>query len=156
MTTLAMTEKRPWYREPFVWLIIALPSSAILAGFYTLYLAIVSYDGLVADDYYKQGLAINKRLEKEDIAKQYGLKAQVQVEQTKLRVLMNTTTDYVLPETIKVLLSHGTRQGYDQTITLMQTELATYSGSIEKLIPGHWNVIMEQDDWRVTQSLYLR
>lgn len=42
-----------------------MPATAIVAGFITLWLAITSYDGLVADDYYKQGLAINQTLARE-------------------------------------------------------------------------------------------
>ena len=54
------TPKKPWYREFYVWLVIFFPVLAIVAGFYTLKLAIESDDGLVEDDYYKQGIEINR------------------------------------------------------------------------------------------------
>ena len=63
MTTL--TENllaKSWYREPWPWLLMMGPAIVIVAGFYTLWLAIQSNDGLVADDYYKRGLAINQTL----------------------------------------------------------------------------------------------
>ena len=41
----------------------------IVAGVYTTVLAFTSSDGLVADDYYKQGLAINKTLKREERAR---------------------------------------------------------------------------------------
>ena len=34
----------PWYREPYVWLLISIPAAAVLAGLITLALAIASDD----------------------------------------------------------------------------------------------------------------
>ena len=42
-------------------------------GLITLWLAITSFDGLVADDYYKQGLAINQTLARADAAQELRL-----------------------------------------------------------------------------------
>lgn len=30
---------KPWYKHPWVWVMIALPASAVVAGLYTVYLA---------------------------------------------------------------------------------------------------------------------
>ncbi len=30
---------KPWYKHPWVWVMIALPASAVVAGIYTVYLA---------------------------------------------------------------------------------------------------------------------
>ncbi|RPI42555.1 MAG: hypothetical protein EHM59_17550, partial [Betaproteobacteria bacterium] len=58
---MSSTPIKPWYREPWPWLLMAAPAAAVLAGAVTLALAIQSYDGLVAEDYYKQGLAVNQQ-----------------------------------------------------------------------------------------------
>ncbi len=55
-------ERSVWYREPYVWLLIAIPACAVVAGFVTLALAIATDDGLVVDDYYWQGKQINRVL----------------------------------------------------------------------------------------------
>jgi len=41
---------RPWYKEPWPWILIALPLITIIASFITLYLAISRPDYLVVDD----------------------------------------------------------------------------------------------------------
>ena len=41
---------RPWYREPWPWVLIALPLMTIIASFFTLYLAISQPDYRVADE----------------------------------------------------------------------------------------------------------
>lgn len=43
-------ENLPWYRHFWVWFIIALPASAVIAGFITLWLAMSRPDHLVVDD----------------------------------------------------------------------------------------------------------
>lgn len=40
----------PWYRQFWPWFIIALPASAVVAGFITLWLAVSNPDHLVVDD----------------------------------------------------------------------------------------------------------
>ena len=145
---------RPWYKEPLVWLVISLPASAIVAGIYTLFLAIVSYDGLVVDDYYKQGLAINKRLEKDNKASLYGLAAQINTNDKVIELELSANEDFIYPHLLTVTLSHATKQGYDQTLLLKQTTPTVYAGEYIELIPGRWNVIIEQNEWRLLSSLY--
>jgi hypothetical protein len=48
-------ELQPWYRQFWPWFIIALPASAVIASFVTLWLAISNPDHLVVDeDEYQQ------------------------------------------------------------------------------------------------------
>ncbi|MBL0421042.1 FixH family protein [Ramlibacter sp. AW1] len=52
----------PWWRHGHVWLVIAGPVVAVVAGFTTLFLALSTSDPLVAQDYYRQGIEINRTL----------------------------------------------------------------------------------------------
>ena len=72
---------RPWQKEPFICMLISFPLAAVLGGFVTLYLAIVSYDGLIVDDYYKRGLEINRVLDREQQAQALGLDMTVEIDQ---------------------------------------------------------------------------
>jgi hypothetical protein len=40
----------PWYRYPWPWVAIAIPATAVVGGFVTLYLAVKNPDPLVVDD----------------------------------------------------------------------------------------------------------
>jgi len=65
MTTTTLTAKNktnPWYREPWPWLLMAGPFIVIVAGIVTAWLAVSTSDGLVTDDYYKEGLAVAETL----------------------------------------------------------------------------------------------
>jgi uncharacterized protein len=52
----------PWWKFGYVWLVISGPAVVVVAGFATLWLAIANPETLVAQDYYRQGVEINKTL----------------------------------------------------------------------------------------------
>jgi len=45
-----MTDVRPWYKEPWPWVVISIPAAAVIMGFITLYLALTHPDYLVVKD----------------------------------------------------------------------------------------------------------
>ena len=53
---------QPWWKHGHVWLLIAGPVSVVIAGCFTAFLAVRGADALVAEDYYRRGLEINKQL----------------------------------------------------------------------------------------------
>lgn len=52
----------PWWKFPYVWMVIAGPAIVVVAGFATLWLAIRTPDPVISADYYRQGIEINKTL----------------------------------------------------------------------------------------------
>ena len=60
---------KPWWRFGHVWLVIAGPVAVIVAGVFTTWIAVSSPDPLLAQDYYRQGIEINKRLSAQDKAR---------------------------------------------------------------------------------------
>ena len=72
MLTAVMSEKKPWYAEPWVWLMISFPLAAVIGGMITIYLAVLTSDGLVVDDYYKRGKAINVDLARDRAKELFG------------------------------------------------------------------------------------
>ncbi|WP_244504012.1 FixH family protein [Variovorax sp. CF079] len=52
----------PWWQFPLLWMVMAGPAVVIVASFVTLWLALRTPDPVVAPDYYRQGLEINKQL----------------------------------------------------------------------------------------------
>jgi hypothetical protein len=62
MSSNKQLDTQPWWRYGHVWLIISGPAIVVVAAFVTLAIAIRIPDPLVAEDYYRQGLNINKTL----------------------------------------------------------------------------------------------
>lgn len=46
----APPEIRPWYREPWPWVAIAIPAAGVIMGAVTLYLALANPDYLVVEE----------------------------------------------------------------------------------------------------------
>lgn len=152
MTTLK--PKRPWYREPWVWLIIALPMTAVIASMFTIYKAVSTADGLVVDDYYKRGKAINRDLARDAAAGRYQLKASIDIDLRENRVqLLLESAAMVSPATLTFSLLHPTQAGYDQVIILQHGGDGMYAGAIDELNRGNWYLQLEADDWRLSGSM---
>jgi len=52
----------PWWKFGYVWLVISGPAAVVLAGFFTLYLAVIGVDPVVDENYYRKGIEINRTL----------------------------------------------------------------------------------------------
>ena len=153
MNTLAAKRppSRPWYREPWPWFLLAIPGAAVLMGVVMIVLAVRTNDGLVAEDYYKQGLAINQVLDRETRARQLGIVAQVTVASDQSRVFVRFTAPEGAVKAPVLTLVHPTRAGQDQRVPLVRTPAGEYAGALAAVVPGHWRVVVEDRDagWRL-------
>jgi hypothetical protein len=141
---------RPWYREPWPWILMSGPAAAIVAGAATFWIAASGADGLVADDYYKRGLAINQVLALEENARRLGVHARAVVRDGHLRVALSGAA----PEALFAQLAHATRAGFDQRLRLARTAPGVYEAELPPLAAGRWRVVIEDPrrEWRVVQE----
>lgn len=146
-----------WYRVSFVWLLIALPLTAVIASFITLGLAITSDDGLVEDDYYRRGMEINRDLARDKAAAAHGLESRVDLDSAhrELFVQLSARKSKALPPTIEIKFLHATRAGLDRSLIVARQADGTYRSPLPEFAPGHWNVQLTAQDWRLTGSLFM-
>jgi uncharacterized protein len=146
---------RPWYREPWPWLLMAGPATVIVASLATLYLAVRSEDGLVVDDYYRQGLAINATLAREERARLLGVSATMEISAHRDRVLVEVRGSSKNATRLRLRLVHPTRTGQDQTAILLMQPGGTYGASIRPLAQGSWRILLEDEvsRWRIEGTL---
>jgi uncharacterized protein len=154
MRAESVLSERPWYREPWPWILIAGPAAAVVAGLVTLWLAVSSADGLVAEDYYKQGLAINRVIEREDAARRLGLGAQFEPAPGRLVVRLSGSLRGAPPAALFLRLAHATRAGHDMRLRLARAADGRYETALPQLPRGHWRVSIEdpQGSWRIAGS----
>lgn len=149
------TEQRTaWYRVPIVWLLVALPLSAVVGGFTTLWLALRSDDGLVVDDYYRRGMEINRDLDRDRAAAARDIRARVQLDDARreMRIVV-TVPGADVPARLTVQWLHATRQGYDRHFVLAPDAHGVYRAPLAGLVPGHYYVQLAAADWRLLGSL---
>jgi hypothetical protein len=135
----------PWYRQRWPWLIMAGPLAVLVAGAVTTWIAFASADGLVAEDYYKQGMGINRRLAREEAARAQGISAQVELSSSIVVTLQGAA-----PEALFVHLAHATRAGHDVRLRLVPSG-GKYVAELPPLPPGRWHIAIEdpRGTWRL-------
>lgn len=145
----------PWYRHFHVWLLIAFPAVSVVVGLAMLLVAIRSDDGLVADDYYRQGMEINRSLERDRTAQAAGLTAKLDPDSKPgvIRVTLDAHAGFPIPARLRVSFLHPTRAGKDRVIELPAVDPMSYEGSLPELDRARWYVLLEADDWRLVETL---
>ena len=151
----------PWYRESWPWYLMLGPTVVVIACIYTAWLAITTSDGLVTNDYYKEGLAIEQTLARSHLADTLGLELHVQFSSDGVRAKLladpiSATTQFELPKSLRMSLSHPTRAGLDQQIS-MDLRDGIYLGKIRLPASGHWLILFEDDvqTWRILGNVQL-
>jgi len=155
-----MTDEHPpvrWYRVPFVWLLVAFPLAAVVAGFVTLGLAIRSDDGVVEDDYYRKGKEINRVLARDRAAARLGLESTLELSAAprQLALRLRAKPEAPLPPAVEVRFLHATRAGLDKRLVVPRTGDGAYRAPLPALEPGRWNVQLAAHDWRLVGSLHV-
>ncbi len=145
---------RNWKREPLVWMLIAIPFSAVIMGAVMIVLAIQSYSGLVVDDYYKKGKQINRVLARDRFAHELGLAAGFKLDSAgKIEIRFDPEVRIVPDGTIQLKLVHATMPGLDQELQLTRLDTHLLGGELQLPGNGRWNLILQTEDWRMTGSL---
>lgn len=149
----------PWYRQFWPWFIIVLPTAAVIASIATLIIASRDPDGLVVDDYYKQGLAINQTLERDRQAQALQLSGLVRVDTADQRLVLNLEGVPAGTEgrDFELRLVHPTRPHLDRRLTLKHDGGNQWSAVLEPIAPGRWHVQLESPagNWRIAGRLAL-
>ena len=147
----------PWYREPWPWLLGAPPVVAIVAGTITIGIAVGSFDGVVADDYYRQGLAINRVIEREAHASSLGITAQVLFNPSGDRVRVTVSGDVAPAQSLQLALVRSARAGNDQRVRLEPIGPGLYEAQLERPVSGRWQLQLEDGErrWRVSGQTML-
>ena len=140
----------PWYRQLWPWLLISGPAAVLVAGAVTTWIAFASADGLVAEDYYRQGMAVNQILAREQRAAQLGLSVDLELTPGKIVARLRGAA----PEALLVHLAHATRAGHDQRLRLAPSQPGVYEAELPELPAGHWHIVVEDPraSWRIVKE----
>ena len=139
---------RRWYREPWPWLLMGGPFIVIIASLASAWMAVKSDDGVVAQDYYKQGLLINQRLRHAAPNPELRLGAMITVTTGgEVRVHMEGLAD-ALPS-LRLKLAHPATGSHPAVVMLNRSADGDYVGALPEQTPGRWIVTLESDGWRL-------
>jgi len=156
----SLSPTKPWYQQFWPWFLIAVPLSAVIGGLVTLIIAINHTDALVVDDYYKQGLAINRVLARDHKATELGLTALVRFELDSGKIHLQLEADATTKKfdsPLQLQLLHSTRADLDFNTILNTHDHGIYLGNIPHLNAGKWHLVIEPESraWRLTERVEL-
>ncbi len=143
----------PWYRQFWPWFLILLPASVVVAAVATLVIANRGADDLVVDEYYKNGLAINRQLEKKQRAETLGIAADLVVDG---RSVVVQTRGPVQSDTLQLRLSHPLEADRDFSVALEDFGSGIYRGTLQQPVALRWHWILQSagdEPWRLDGTL---
>jgi uncharacterized protein len=139
----------PWWKEPMVWLIIALPVTAVVASFITLSIAIKHADDIVTLGYVKSGMAVTPNAASQQEAARRGLAGALTYKEGLLTLQLQGDAEPA--EALSLTLAHPTQDSMDIKIPLEQVSQGNYQARIELSGQGKRLLILEpaSQSWRL-------
>ena len=154
--TLPGGDSIPWYRQFWPWFLILLPASVVVASLYTMYIAYRGADDLVVDEYYKDGLAINRQIEKEQRSLQLGISARPTFAGDHVTVQIAGPVDAA---SLNLLLSHPLEADRDFAVKLARIAPGIYQAVLPAAVAPHWHWTLtpdQLDGWRLDGDIEQR
>lgn len=142
MTANDMTDDiqaaKPWYKQPWLWFILTPLIAVFIYGFTFLYLSIVTMDGVVKDDYYRNVRSYEVNSEKNLAAIEKNISATLNLDDVTGDLMLKLSGNFEeLPPYLTLGIVHPTHQKYDQSITLKSVgSQGLFSGSLSSPISG--------------------
>lgn len=136
----------PWYRQPWVWFIIALPLASVIGSLTLVTIAVKNQDDLVRDDWYKAGRGINQDLHAEHHARELGLTARLVLEPATPAIRIEMPGGTSLPARLSLSLVHSTIAAEDMTVILERVGEREWYAALPRLPMGKRHLMLEPGD----------
>jgi hypothetical protein len=146
---------KPWYAQLWPWLLMLGPFVVLVAGGFTIWLAVTSPDAMVVDDYYVRGKTINQDLRRDQVASAMRLTLATQYVPATGQISGSLRSAGVpLAGKIRLHLTHATLPEKDLHLAAEVGPDGQFSMALPMLERARWQVLVEseQRDWRLNGS----
>ncbi len=149
-------DSQPWYKQFWPWFLISIPLASIVGGISMIIISIDGADTLVNQDYYKDGLAINKQFDKIQKANTLGISATIDLIDNK--IVLDLQSKEVISDSLALYFNHATMESKDFKLNLQQASDGKYFSFLEPnqvtTINGKWylQLIPYSDNWKLESS----
>lgn len=145
-----------WWRQFWPWFLIALPGSVVVAAIATIYIAVQSNDGLVSENYYKEGLGIHREVAALKKAQDLGIQAAIHIDAQ--RVWVDLSSHQALPASeLQLALRHPTRANQDLLLTLLPSNDGRLYADLPNALEHSWKLQLNAIDaqWQLQGRINL-
>ncbi len=158
MNAAIREDSQPWYRQFWPWFLIGLPAITVVAGVATIWLASREPVALVVDDYYKEGMAVNQDLAKDEIANELQLSTQLDFD-LKSKSTRAVVSGQFSGDSLKLAFIHPVKISLDDSIVLERQPDGGFSGPLPVRM-DRWYLELEGSElntpWRLKGEIDLR
>tara|TARA_R110002126_G_scaffold160926_6_gene308716 strand:- start:2689 stop:3174 length:486 start_codon:yes stop_codon:yes gene_type:complete len=142
-------DTKPWYKQVWPWILIAIPVITALRAIYAVVLMNQQQPDLVIDDYYKAGKNINLQLSKYREAELRNLNATILIAGN--RAVVRFAKNAVLDNSIHLDFYHPTLAAQDFAVDALRSGELLYVATLPVTPAGKWriNVTDDSNEWKL-------
>jgi hypothetical protein len=148
----------PWYRQFWPWFIMAIPASTVVAGLYTVWIAMQTTDSLVVRSDDGVNVVTERNIAAEREARRLGLSALVDInpESGAVIVTLSSAANVELPKSLALRMRHPTMASRDADIEVLRAMPnslgeATWAGHFITPPTGrHFMTLSSANTWRLS------
>jgi len=147
----------PWYRQPWLWFVLAFPMAAIVWGLTMLVFASTLDTSMVTDDYSKEGRGINMAIARDELARDMQVAGVLDMNGRSAELMLETKDGAADFPYLVLNLYHPTQSDQDRVIQFQQRANGEYTGQVQESLSGRWYYDLQgpTKDWRVKGELRL-
>lgn len=151
MSDDALKTPGPWYKQFWLWFVLAIPAFTIVFCLFMITVAVRTQGSMVSDDYYKDGLAINMALAKDHKAADMGLEGHVTFTDKGARLTLTQDGQPAGFDFLILNLSHPTLAERDRRLQFQPTGGGHYEVRLPQSLEGRWYLDLRGPDnsWRL-------
>jgi hypothetical protein len=146
---------KPWYKQFWPWLLIAIPIATVLKSGHTIYLMNQQSPDLVIDDYYAEGKAINMNLAKFREAALRNLQGHILLAGNK--AIVRFEKNVALDQALTLQFVHNTVAAKDFTVKAERSGENLFVAELPATLTGKWNLLVTDDSqqWKLRSTMML-
>jgi len=146
---------KPWYKQLWPWLLIAIPVATVFKSIHTIYVMNQQSPDLVIDDYYAEGKAINMDLAKFREAALRNLQGHILLAGNK--AIIRFENNVVLEQALTLQFIHNTVAAKDFTVKAERSGENLFVVELPETLSGKWNLLVTDDSqqWKLRASMML-
>ncbi|WP_148863076.1 FixH family protein [Marinobacter fonticola] len=151
MSDDAINPPGPWYKQFWLWFILAIPGITIVWCIFMITVAVSTQGAMVNDDYYKEGLGINMELARDRLAADLGLAGTVRFDNQSIRMDLEEAGQPANFEFLVLNMAHPTLAEQDRRIQLQRVDEGVYEARLPTALEGRWYLELRgpSNDWRL-------
>ncbi|WP_297816513.1 FixH family protein [uncultured Paraglaciecola sp.] len=148
--------QKVWYKQFWPWFLIIVPLTSMVLSFTMMNLAFTGEDSMVIDDYYKEGRAINLKIQKLQQAQNLNISTKTQVFSDYVEVIF-ISGEPENGEALTLDFFHSTQKFKDFSVTLFRDANGVYRAPLTEDILGKWQLSLHpfNENWKIQQVVSL-